>query len=342
MRANRGYVLGSSWRHHDVIVDLDVATGKLVRNPAHDAWAMYPEPIDEMVRNSILYVDELVQPINNFLPQHTIEYASYLEGRGALRRVAIELPDDGSPDAQRLRERANARAFLKGTNVPRIVAEQHYRIFKELDAQSPGNWAFGMVGTGMDLAGGITPTLEQFLASPDGLVEEEFGVSQRGFKIELTNILPVPPRHLGYDQILEFKAKRMDALYELRGALDDIYRRVSNDRDKIDGKAREVERLSESLEAVYRLFVERRWPITLRPLAIEVSLGELWDGAKGLAQIAIGAATFSLRDMAHGLASLVSIAPKMTVSPELRAGAYKYIYHALREGIVEPKTSSPM
>jgi hypothetical protein len=99
-RGKRGYVLGSSWRHHDRIVDYDPVTREFRPDPSRDTWAKYPFPIDSMIRNSVLYADEIVQPVNNFLPQAEIPYAEYLQGQGVLERVQFTMPDDGSMQAQ--------------------------------------------------------------------------------------------------------------------------------------------------------------------------------------------------------------------------------------------------
>jgi hypothetical protein len=320
MANERGYVIGSGWRRVITMWKPNIETGQMERMPSHDAWAAQFQPVEPLVRRAALYADTIVYPVNNFLPQAQIAYAEYLENAGVLKRVFITIPDDGSPQAQLLRAMAEMGNAIGGpTPVPKMLAVHHVQIYKHLEAQSPGNWAFATISEGMDF--------------PD-----DMAVARRGLKIELTDWLPVPPPELGYDQILDFKVKRRDQLLAMRAELDAFYRRIINDQDVPDAKSRELEKLQAALLDVRRLMTERHWKINFEGLGLDLSLADAWEAIGGLGKIVMGAATFSLPTVIGGVASCIKIKGTFAPSPVEQAGVWGYIYNAAKEGIIDPQS----
>jgi hypothetical protein len=315
-RNHRGVVIGSAWRcvHAVSQVIPGASPEHWPRMPSQDHYAPDFSPIWPLVRRALLYFDRMVWPSNDLVEQGSVLHEDYLQRKGVLRRELIRL--NPPPEAVQLLKAIRDSGALIGDRglVFASLAQAHVKIFGDLERAEPGRWSFATLGRGLDLP-------------QDNLAR------LRGVEINLYDALPVPADGVPYEDILEFKEKRRDALIQLREYTDSLYAKIASSADIPKVKNAEIEKLERSLADVQRLMNENRFPYIRVSVGISLSLKDLMEAAKSVIAAHVAGGTTSVK-LAVGAASLITFEPKIVESPVKRAGPLAYVYDTAREGIV--------
>ncbi len=155
-------------------------------------------------------------------------------------------------------------------------------------------------------------------------------------ELKLYNLLPVPNEGTPFDDILEFKRRRVDELRALRIALDDLIQGVRQASEPIRGLDKATMTVSGCLEDLRRVANEGLATRLLNTLKVTVNLPALAGGAVGGAVLA--SEVFQL-PIGLGAAAGAMVA---AISAELKPGnrrkalpietlAYQYAVDAERE-----------
>lgn len=295
----------------------DESTKALVPTPEKDTYMAQFQPLEALVRRSLLYFDQLILPTNDVIPQAELLHAESLQHQGVLKTIPIQLPVRLGPgDTERLKRLAGQPGFVFSGSGYRYLAEGHIQVFKALEERERGLWTFATVGIGIDV--------------PSGLAD-----FQQGVEMELYNCLPVPMDDAPYEDLLGFKEKHADELLALRARLDDIYLVITQNRDLPRAKSIEIRKLEEALVELRKSLDSSCIPYHLECQGVEITLGDVVHlGAAVAAALAGGPGSYIALSIAAG--SLLKFAPKLDISsPIKRAGALKYIYLAEKESIVD-------
>lgn len=111
--------------------------------------------------------------------------------------------------------------FSGSWEIGEAVTTSHTSVFDRLSAQSPGRWSQIELPTSLAAAARM---------------------SQDVATIRLVDQLPLPPRDLPFEELLEFKARRLDELKRLRTHIDDMASFIAS---AADGEAALVTRIDD-------------------------------------------------------------------------------------------------
>ncbi|MFG1376349.1 DUF6236 family protein [Xanthobacter autotrophicus] len=161
------------------------------------------------LRFSLLFWDKLNWPKSNVLSIESSGDAEYLSQIGILERRNMPTP-------------------IGTFSLEKVFLDGHVRAYKDLDRLEPGVWSLGKGENSIDFG-------------PNDLEEG------RGVLVRLYNAIPVPSRDVPIEDVLNFKAKCMDELIELRLHLDDIYEKIISSKDGDLALEREIVRLDKSI-----------------------------------------------------------------------------------------------
>jgi len=320
----RGVVLGSSWRFRvDNLVEIgpnrEFSPPKESRSYQAQRWAA-----GELLRRSLFYFDKVVWPTNNALPEGIDPTVDLLVGEGEVERRAIEFAPMYPGQFEKLTAMINAfpdkaavgTAGADGM-LAREIARFHRNVYDRLENQQPGAWNYSVVGNG---------------------IEFEKAKTVRGYSMDLYDCLPAPTTEASYESIIAFKKREKAALVELRGNLGEMYTRIAKSDDKPFVALEEAQKIETSVVAVERLLPKSQIQHLRQSLSIELKGGNL-KAALGT----LGTSLFTAVAMKHVLPAVAGVAAgvwcvvkiKDIQSPSTSAGAFKYIYKAGRDKIVD-------
>lgn len=274
--------------------------------------------IDDLARKAIFYFDRLEWPINNLMPQGELLHGEYLERQGVIHRSKIEFPGVRPFDLQMVRSMWENRInyACEPGGVPENLANAHVEIFKKLDAQNPGRWAFATIGDGLD--------------SPD-LLE---GTQCRTGLLELYDVLPVPGPEVPYADILEYRLKYRSSLLELRARMDEMYRSIENDADKPLARNAEVEKLETALSDVTKSLGAAKLDYRLEYCGIQLSWPALIDIGTKLAAVVSAGGAASKVALALAVGACIQFTPRLRRSQIEIPEGLKYIYQAHKADVL--------
>jgi len=315
----RGVVLGSSWRHihTDVeIADMNPLQFKVVGLD----YCPQNYSIETLVRRSILYFDRLEWPTNNLMPQGELLHGEYLEREGVIHRSKIEFQNFDPMHIEMLRSMMQHKIAYncKPGDVPELLANAHVDIFRNLDAQSPGRWAFATIGDGMDSQASL---------------EEGLNSQFRSGLLELYDVLPVPAVDVPYADILEYRQKYKSELLELRARMDEMYRSIENDIDRPLARNAEIDKLETALGNVAESLHAAKLKYRLEYCGIQLSWPGLIDIGAKLAMAGAGGLGPRVA-LALAISSCIQFTPRLRRSQVEIPQGFKYIYQAHRDDIL--------
>lgn len=173
------------------------------------SFALRPDPTE--IRYATLLWERVHLP-ECWLETHLlVEDVKFLVDEGVLYNPITKIPRDVDP--------------IEGV----LIARE--KMFRELEAASPGRWALGA-----GVAGVVTPQ--------SALVEN------RGLLVRLHRMLPVPDSDVSLVDLLDFREKHAQERFELRGHIETVYKRIleAPDRPLAEvGGANEIARASNDI-----------------------------------------------------------------------------------------------
>lgn len=257
---------------------------------------------DALLRRCVLFFDKIVYPASRNLMFGHDPSVGYLMGLGLVRRPTFSLAGTGGSMEDHL-------------------ARMHLGVFEQLESHEPGVWCMSE-GADRFLAG--IPAAEQ----------------SRGIVTKLVGAIPIPSREVPLDDLLAFKAKRLDEVKALTGAIDDFYLKVTAASDQhfaFQWALREIDRTCEDMVKVAR---ETRfpWRLSTSSFNFNPSLASGLD-LLGLVE-ALGSGTFELPRMTSLLGATtlgVSVGPGLQIHKRNRqpdsAHPFRFVATLHREAI---------
>jgi hypothetical protein len=338
----RGVVLSSCWRlaHRIFTIPSDAVPGKPWKKATPDIVNYIPQPwaTEPLIRQALLYFDQIVLPVNDVLPLPAIPDIEYLVDAGAieLKTVPLNFPTEGvDPERfQAFLEMVRQLSQIPGLagggrtgpgqiHVAEYVAAAHRQAFVDLDRAQRGAWSFATVGQGMDFAN---------------------DQSAAGYQLDLIDCLPYPHSTASYERIISFKRTHGGALIDLRGALDEVHDGIRKSGDPAAIASIEFERLQVAMRALIEHAGRTRLEHFLGRVTIERSF-EQWV----LATLAGGAISEKLQG--HGwpfplplLAGVALAARGVIRIAENKCpvnAAYTYVHEGLQDGIMSKRPTVP-
>ncbi|WP_425996408.1 DUF6236 family protein [Caulobacter sp. DWR1-3-2b1] len=177
------------------------------------------------------------------------------------------------------------------------VEAAHDAVVRELKAQSPGRWS-------------------HFLIANEGVTSAH---SHEAVTVRLLENLPLPPSDLPFEELLEFRQKRIDELRELRIHVDELADLVVASSDGEAALIRKIDSLHASVRAARAVTSERFGGFIGLKIAPSFSLTDaLKAGATsfGLLAVATGAPTLA----AIGGAAIAASFQGLSISIEKTGG----------------------
>lgn len=280
-------------------------TGRMVRNNSQSV-SLSGGLTDNDLNYYLLYWDKIVMPTNNIIHM-AIKNEEELIKSNILERPRIAFSSwstnvkDGSFD-------------------PFIIA-QSIVANNLLSTDKLTDWTIHQLG-------------EQIVIGNDQKKEFE------AIKVELLKCLPVPNGELNFQEILEFKEKRKDELFELHSKVDSMYLDILNSPDKNLAKRKSISEFNKSIKNLDSVTKERFKSLTKYNLTTELNLN-----GKDLSMAAASGAVFDfytngltipIATVFSGLASLIKIKANRTTSIEKAENKLKlsYLAEATKKGII--------
>ena len=294
-RQKRGVVIGSHLVRGQNFIDRKTFRGepggtqKFVYTPRLDM-------VESVIRQSILYFDELVWPKNNLIPVK-VPGLEVLEEQGFLKRPDIAI----KPPAGRV-------------NWPELERGAYTWQFKQLDSVEPGVWSFAPVG----------PEI--------GFWPPQANLDRPAIKIELYNALPVPHPDVHYADILDFRSRRHAELEQLRERLEALYLEIVASGDVPLSKIRALENLDKAITDLAAVIRDGRLRALYKSVDIGVLIRDAYLGAKIAEQVGGSAEYGAITGVAGALYKFLK---GHIASPISRAGPLEYVFNAVRENIVD-------
>ena len=196
-----------------------------------------------------LYWDELLIPDSKFFSFGLENEKSYIES-GFLQRPLISNQSDSFASDNFM------KVFLQG---------QEYFLDEKRRLDPDSDWRLNLIGESLCL-------------------DDETSKKMHAFRIELSNVLPVPDVSVNIYDILEFKGKRKDELDAFNSYLDELYLEVLNSGDFNLSKSKAFSKLNLAIEDLEKLNKEGwRSPIRFDTSAVfESNNGDIIAGISSL------------------------------------------------------------
>lgn len=201
------------------------------------------------------------------------------------------------------------------------IAEGQIKAFQDLDAKEPGQWCLAQGKNSLLIKGG------QLIESTSPL-------------LELHQAIPVPDKDVPLEEVLDFKRRRHDELWALRGEIDAFVAAINAAEDKGDELSRHIRRVDEACASAIRVGAEWQFPIQLANFK---SSYELRPFHTLIGALTGALATTSLTATAEILSTVagaaIATAPALKLSFDgfdwkglrPRQGPYRYVYHFHKE-----------
>lgn len=199
-----------------------------------------------------LYWDELLIPFSRIHYFGIPNEISYIES-GFLKRPEIPL----------LKKR-----YTDNDAIPmHLWAQEHFLDMKRTE-ENDADWRLNQIGESL-------------------VLDQTTSESIHSFRIELSNVLPVPDSSVSIYDILEFKQKRKSELEAFNNYLDELYLEVASSGDFNLSRAKAFSKLRKALEDLDKLNSEGwRSPIKFDTSELfEANNGDLMSGASFLYSI---------------------------------------------------------
>ena len=323
----RGVVLGSPWRLYNRILEWG-GPGVFTHHPGNDGYVAHLDGVAPVIRSSMLYFDRIDWPSNNVLPQPAVPGSQVLIDAGLLKRsqfLAEVADDDVELNPGLLASYARNGSICTGRigMAAAQIEAAHQSLLANYEKREPGVWSFAPVGVGMDFAD---------------------AAAYRGAEIELYNCLPSPAADVPFEEVLEFKRRRNAELLELRSDMDEMYLRIANSEDPTREASIAAKQIDKALADVHRTMHESGFRFACQTMRIDVSRPSL-AAALATGMAAAGAAgvtgiltlTSGLLVGATAAAATLAIRAASVQTPIERLGAFKYLFDAAREGIIDSR-----
>jgi hypothetical protein len=312
----RGLVIGGMYECHSL------AGGK--------GFKVVGASIDpQFVKSSILYWDRIDVPDNDFVSVRLPNEFSVLQQEGILSRQNIKLGFGfafatiaSGATVECSNTSINGKILMdadKGLNLSPL------RAFERLTKSDKGTlWSFAK-------------------NSNTVLSPNEDGDVGKSLQFEMYNALPVPSEISPFADILEFKNKRGSELIALRSELDDLYLRVSQEKDAAFAKAIALNKVENALNDLDNAMKET-WLTKLINLDFEVRWKELISTTVATGGMAFSSSGNLLHSAALGGVAGASAGIQIKSSNKVfsknlpdRHVPYRYVLNAKRELLAERK-----
>lgn len=247
------------------------------------------------LRFGLLMWDDLALPENNFIGFEETAEEQFLQSAGVLRRVRYPVEGD----------------------VANSIANGHVNVFRTLDLESPGSWAFSQGERSFNwVNGGMEP--------------------ETGSLIELHRAIPIPSHDVPLAEILEFKRRRRDELLLLRTLMESFVRDIQASPDEAFALQQKIAEIDAACSNLLEVGKEWQFPVHLSNLKTSFSLDPnkviATVGAAWLANSAFGLIAATAAAGATAIGATLSIkgdvgfrSIKRPVSP------YRYAYQMYEE-----------
>jgi len=158
---------------------------------------------------------------------------------------------------------------VDGGEVGNIIWQCHVDAFLMHEKQEPGCWCLS--------------------EGPNSLLRNDRNFLQnRGALIELTRAIPIPTRDAPMQEILEFKQKRRDEIYDLYSEIENLFTSVISSPDIEFELTRCIQNIEKSCAAVLDVSKESKIPFELSTQGINFSFDLSKIGSRAIAGFAIG------------------------------------------------------
>ena len=248
------------------------------------------------LREYLLYWDKIDFPINNIIHFVGNTDITYLQERGVLKRSEIKIQQSG--EIVDLFLKSQLEAFFNNSNDTNTV------------------WSLAQ------------PNFN--LALP-----KEFAQQTRSINVELYNNLPVPTSDVSLEDILFFKERRLDELYEFRYQMDKLYEDILNSQDIENSMERNLTLIQRKLSAIDQLLNESMMKRAFRSMKVNISISDLLT--KALLGAMLGNELkfpLELGGIVGAMSSFINISIDFVLKPtnlpsELKD--YAYLYYSQNE-----------
>jgi hypothetical protein len=255
------------------------------------------------VNHYILYWDKIIVPNNNFI-KTKIPQEEELINYGKLEIRRYNVPLSGSIDMFGIEVRTQSQLANE------ILAEK-----------SEFDWTFLQISNEIHIAEKL---------------KKEFN----SIKVDLLNCLPVPNDDIKIDEVLSFKEKRKDELYQLHSTIDSLYLDILNSPDKDLTARKSLFELNQSIRNLDSVSKEKFKFLTKYNLTTELNL----NGKDLITALASGAVfdfytsgiTIPIGTVVAGVASLIKVKANRTTSVEKADNKLKlnYLSQASKKRII--------
>ena len=141
-------------------------------------------------------------------------------------------------------------------NLTNVFSDSQIRLYKVLNEQTDDRWCIGQLGNEI-----ISSSFKN--SSNMELVE-----------IMLYNSLPLPHPNTHIDDILNFKQKRLDELYNLRFAIDELKDNIKNSSNTVDEFKKSIEKIQQRIIVLDKVMYENKIHKIYKNLNLFISLNE--------------------------------------------------------------------
>ncbi|HBS0739381.1 TPA: hypothetical protein MAA64_004600 [Klebsiella pneumoniae] len=254
-----------------------------------------------------LYWDELLIPNSNIFHFGIENEESYIKS-GFLQRP--DIPHRGG-------------AFSDSDIIPMFLWGQEYFLDGKRKIEPDTDWRLNLISENLCL-------------------EKSTSESMHSFRIELSNVLPVPEASVSIYDILEFKQKRKDELEAFNSYLDELYTEVLSSGDFNLSRAKAFSKLNLAIEDLEKLNAEGwRSPIKFDTSEVfEANNGDIisgistlytiWEANQGNLNAAISAGITAA--LGQGFARLKPKLQSVRRKPSVNMA---YLSSAHKEGVIK-------
>lgn len=269
--------------------------GIIVTNPfrsATDGSTVIGSISPHDIRHYVLYWDLIDWPNNPLIGVAESDDIRVLKSEGILSRTMIAV--------------SSFNPAGRGADI--LQASMQLNSFFENNAKKDEIWTIGQ-------------------PSPVLVLPKDESVEAQVVEVTLYKSLPVPSAEVPIEDVLQFKERRNAELLAFRKAMDDLYLEIVDSHDLRRATERAVQKIEDSLVALNKVMLERKWKrffpdvkvnLDLTDLVTKVTLGTTVGANFGLP--AIGAA-FGI------VGSVISVKVDLSLKPasipsDLRPFAY--------------------
>lgn len=141
-------------------------------------------------------------------------------------------------------------------NLTNIFSDSQINLYKELNEETNDRWCIGQFG--------------------NEIISSSFKNNSNNELVELMlyNSLPLPHPDTHIDDILYFKQKRLDELYNLRFAIDELKNNIQNSSNSVDEFKKSIEKIQQRIIVLDKVMFENKIHKIYKNLNLFISIYE--------------------------------------------------------------------